>query len=231
MTQVPFTSVIIPAYNARRFIGDAIRSVLQQPYGVDLIVVDDGSTDGTSDEVARFGRDVHLIRFARNRGLPAALNEGLDNARGDVMGFLDSDDTWSPDRMGAEVELLRGVSDTATLWGRTRIVFLSDGGKDGVPSMAWPPKFFPALGSMLFRRAVFERLGHFDPRLRHAHDIDFLARAKEGKVEFVRHDEIVLTWRRHAMNMTNDTRLDRDYLATAIRHALRRRRWAALEVR
>jgi hypothetical protein len=77
---------------------------------------------------------------------------------------------------------------------------------------------------MLIRRRVFERLGRFDPTLRHAHDFDFLARLKEARVPFYRHEDIVLTWRRHAMNMTNDVKLDRDYLATAIRHALQRRR-------
>jgi glycosyltransferase involved in cell wall biosynthesis len=118
-------SVIIPAYNAGRFIGDAIRSVLEQPIGVDLIVVDDGSTDGTSDEVARFGGHARLIRCGQNKGLPSALNLGVANARGNIMGFLDADDTWSPGRLGGEVRLLSDMPETAALWGRTRILFLS----------------------------------------------------------------------------------------------------------
>jgi glycosyltransferase involved in cell wall biosynthesis len=217
-------SVIIPAYNAGPFIGDAIRSVLEQPIGVDLIVVDDGSTDGTSDEVARFGGHARLIRCGQNKGVPSALNLGVANARGDIMGFLDADDTWSPGRLGGEVRLLSNRPDIAALWGRTCIVFLSGAGRNGLPSADWPPAFFPALGSMLIRRRVVERLGRFDSTLRHAHDFDFLARLKEARVPFHRHEDIVLTWRRHAMNMTNDMKLDRDYLATAIRHALRRRR-------
>jgi glycosyltransferase involved in cell wall biosynthesis len=224
-----FVSAVIPAYNARPFIGDAIRSVLDQPDPVNLIVVDDGSTDGTSDEVASFGNDVHLIRFERNRGLPSALNSGVENARGDVIGFLDADDLWSPGRIGAEVELLSRMPEAPALWGRTRIVFLSGESQVGSSSPEWPPAFFPALGSMLIRRTVFERLGRFDPTLRHAQDFDFLARAKEAGLLFHRHEGIVLTWRRHAGNMTNDVTLDRDYLATALRLALRRRRLAATE--
>lgn len=224
MTDVPLISVIIPAYNARRFIGDAIRSVLEQPLSVDLIVVDDGSTDGTSDEVARLGKEIRVVRCEQNMGLPSALNLGLKHARGSVMGFLDADDTWPTGRLRAEMSLLSNRPEAMALWGRTRVVFLIGETSDGIPSRDWPPQFFPALGSMLFRRAVFERIGRFDPTLRHAQDIDFLARAQEANVRFVRHRDIVLTWRRHAMNMTNNVTLDRDYLATAIRRALQRRR-------
>ena len=224
MTNTPLISVIIPAYNAHQFIGDAIRSVLEQPYDVDLIVVDDGSTDGTSDEVANFGEGVHLIRSRQNEGLPTALNRGLENVRSNIIGFLDADDTWAAGRLHAEVELLSSMPDTVVLWGRTRIVFLSDESRYGVPSPDWPPQHFPALGSMLIRRAAFECVGHFDPTLRHAQDIDFLARAKEAKLAFHRHENVVLTWRRHATNMTNNVALDRNYIATAIRQALHRRR-------
>ena len=227
MTNVPFISAIIPAYNARRFIGDAIRSVLAQPYGVDLIVVDDGSTDGTSDLVAGFGKDVHLIRLEQNEGLPTALNRGLEQARGSIIGFLDADDTWAPGRGRVEGQCFSRMPDMVALWGRTRIVFLDGETRDGISSPAWPPAFYPALGSMLIRRTVFDRLGQFDPSLRHAQDFDFLARAKEAHVPFHRHEDIVLTWRRHAMNMTNNVKRDRDYLASAIRHALQRRRAAA----
>jgi glycosyltransferase involved in cell wall biosynthesis len=222
--RAPRVSVIIPAYEARAFIGDAVRSVLAQPCGVELIVVDDGSTDGTADEAASFGDAVRLIRSARNAGLPSALNRGLERARGDIVGFLDADDVWPPGRLGAEIALLASTPTVDVLWGRTRIVFLDGVGGEGEVSPAWPPRHYPALGSMLFRRRVFERVGQFDQELRHAHDTDFLAKAQEAAVVFRRHEDVVLTWRRHAANMTNNVRLDRDYLAIAVRRALHRRR-------
>ncbi len=217
-------SVIIPVYNGRRFIRDAIRSVLEQPCPVELIVVDDGSTDGTAEEAAACGDAVRVIRSEQNEGLPAALNRGLAGARGDILGFLDADDLWSPDRLTAESAMLSAAPDIAVLWGLTRIVFLSDEKPSGAESPRWPPEHYPALGSMLFRRSVFERVGLFDPELRHAQDTDFLARVTEALCGVRQHQNVVLTWRRHATNMTNDVEVDRDYLVTAVRRALNRRR-------
>ena len=229
MTDIPLISVIIPAYNARQFIAAAINSVLDQEGQVDLIVVDDGSTDGTTDEVTKMGKDVRLIQSPKNEGLPNALNRGLELARGQLIGFLDADDTWLPDRLGAERELFSHHADIAAVWGKTRIVFLSDGDAVGLTSPDWPPQHFPALGSMLFRKEVFERLGRFNPVFQHAQDIDFLARAQEMHLKLLRHEAIVLTWRRHEANMTNNVELDRDYLVTAIRQALHRRRSASID--
>jgi glycosyltransferase involved in cell wall biosynthesis len=218
-------SVLIPAYNAARFIGHAIRSVLDQSVPVELIIVDDCSTDVTADEVAGFGNRVRLLRAPRNEGAPAALNRALEAASGDLIGFNDADDLWEPGRLAAELALLtENRADAA--WGQTRIFFMDeDGGSAASPE--WPPRHYPALGAMLFRRSVFERLGRFDAGLRHAHDIDFLARAKEAGVSFARHDRIVRAWRRHDANLTNNVEVDRDYLATSVRLALARRRTAA----
>jgi hypothetical protein len=93
-------------------------------------------------------------------------------------------------------------------------------------SARWLPQFFPQLGTMLFRREVFERIGHFNPAMRHAHDIDFLARFSEAGLTFHRHENVVLMWRRHDGNMSNLIARDRDYYVTAVRNALHRRRRA-----
>jgi len=222
MSDRPEISVIIPAYNAAAFVGDAIRSVLDQQERVELIVVDDGSTDDTAGEVARFGDAVHLVSAPRNEGLPSALNRGLASATGELIGFLDADDVWQPGRLGMELNLLSGAEADA-LWGITCVRFLEEDGS-WRSSQEWPPKQFPSIGAMLFRRRVFDRLGGFDASLQHAPDIDFLARFAEAGLTFLRHEEVVLTWRRHTRNMTNDIGVDRDYFATAVRRALARRR-------
>lgn len=218
----PEVSVVIPVYNGQRFVADAIRSVLAQPLGVELIVVDDGSTDGTVDVVATF--DVRLIRSPRNEGLPSALNRGVAAVSSRFVGFLDADDLWTPNRLPGEALMLADHPEVAALWGRARVVFLSGDDQPANESPDWPPQFFPSLATMLFRREVFERVGCFDPGLRHAQDIDFLARFSEAGLRFYRHQDIVLTWRRHQDNMTNMVARDRDYLATAVRNALHRRR-------
>ena len=220
----PRISIIMPAYNAERFIADAIRSLLTQPIKLDIIVINDGSTDRTSSRVREFGDAVRPLDVAKNEGLPSALNHGLRLVRNaDYIGFLDSDDIWSEDRLPLQLRLLGENPEVAAVWGKSRIVFMSDDGQE-TESPQWPPRFFPQLATFLFRAAVFDQIGRFDERFRHAQDTDFLARLKEAGLRVLQHDDVVLTWRRHEANMTNQVALDRDYLASALREALRRRR-------
>jgi glycosyltransferase involved in cell wall biosynthesis len=99
-------SVVIPAYNASHHVGPAIESVLAQTYPyVEVVVVDDGSTDDTAAVLERFGRDVIVVRTT-NAGPGAARNVGLRHARGDRVAFLDSDDLWAPRRLERCIEQL-----------------------------------------------------------------------------------------------------------------------------
>src|SRR6185503_10394131 len=95
MTKLPLVSIIIPCYNQGRYLGDAIESVLRQSYRrLEIIVVDDGSTDDSS-QVARKYSDVKLRR-QENRGFSRARNAGLEASRGDYLVFLDADDRLLP---------------------------------------------------------------------------------------------------------------------------------------
>lgn len=98
-------SVVIPAYNAATCIADAIQSCIQQtmqPH--EIIVVDDASTDNTCDVVAQY-KDVILLKQAANRGPSAARNLGITEATGDLIAFLDSDDTWLPEKLAAVYDI------------------------------------------------------------------------------------------------------------------------------
>jgi GT2 family glycosyltransferase len=99
-------SALIPAFNRERFVGEAIESVRNQERRVDeIIVVDDGSTDGTARVAASFA-DVQLIRLPQTRGTSGARNAAIAAARGDVLAWLDSDDIWLPDHTATGVDLL-----------------------------------------------------------------------------------------------------------------------------
>lgn len=103
----PLVSVILPVYNREGSVGRAIRSVLAQTYGpFELIVVDDGSTDGTRGVVEGFGASVKLVAQA-HAGVYVARNLGLRHARGELVAFIDSDDAWLPDKLAAQVPLMR----------------------------------------------------------------------------------------------------------------------------
>lgn len=99
--------MILPVYNREGSVGRAIRSVLAQTYGpIELIVVDDGSTDGTRGVVESSGAQVTLVTQA-HAGVYAARNKGLRRARGELVAFIDSDDAWLPDKLAAQVPLMR----------------------------------------------------------------------------------------------------------------------------
>jgi glycosyltransferase involved in cell wall biosynthesis len=103
-------SIIIRTYNRDYIIGEAIQSALNQTYGYfEIIVVDDGSSDGTAKAVERFRSDkIRYIRHDQNRGVSAAGNTGIRAAKGDVIAHLDSDDLWKPEMLGSLVGVLQG---------------------------------------------------------------------------------------------------------------------------
>ena len=109
-------SVLIPTYNRAYILGQTLDSVLAQTYRpMEVIVVDDGSTDGTRELVERYGDAVHYI-YQPNAGLAAARNTGLKAARGEFIALQDSDDQWAPWKLGAQVGLMRRFPDLALVW-------------------------------------------------------------------------------------------------------------------
>jgi len=102
---MPAVSVVIPAYNAERYLGETLDSVLAQTYrDFEVVVVDDGSTDSTRDIVASYGEPVRCIEQA-NAGPSAARNHGVREARGEAVAFVDSDDLWMPEKLAHQMPL------------------------------------------------------------------------------------------------------------------------------
>jgi glycosyltransferase involved in cell wall biosynthesis len=101
-------SIVMRTYNRGYIIGEAIESALRQTYGdFEIIVVDDGSSDGTAEAVKRFGSEkIRYIRHEHNRGVSAAGNTGIEAATGDVIAHLDSDDLWKPEMLGSLIDVL-----------------------------------------------------------------------------------------------------------------------------
>jgi glycosyltransferase involved in cell wall biosynthesis len=115
-------SVVITSYNYARFIGQAIQSVLDQTYrDLQIIVVDDGSTDETRAVLDRFGSAITCI-YQQNQGKSAALNQGLALAQGQYVAFLDSDDYWLPDAVAARVAAFEAEPTIGVVYGRARVI-------------------------------------------------------------------------------------------------------------
>ncbi len=183
-------SVIIPTYNRAQFLGEAIRSVLDQEYFVqngpssfELLVIDDGSMDTTPEIVRAFGDDLKYV-FQQHRGVSAARNRGLELARGDYIAFLDSDDLWKKEKTGVQLSFMKAFPEamvccTEETWLR-RGRFVNPQKKHRKYSGWIFDKVLPlcllSLSSALFRRELFEELGKFDEELPACEDYDLSIR-------------------------------------------------------
>ena len=169
-------SIVVPAYNAAEFIGDTIDSLQRQTYRpIEIIVVDDGSTDGTAAFVRDNFPDVKLIE-QRNQGAAAARNAGIAVATGELIGFVDADDRWLPDAAARLEAALRQSPESVALayaWS----TFIDDRGRpigSGLPSFiagdVWATlvavNFLGNASATLVRRPAFERVGLFDTSLK-----------------------------------------------------------------
>ena len=112
----PLVSAVIPTFNGERFVGQAIESALAQTYAnLEIIVVDDGSTDATQEVVARYGGRVACLRQP-NAGVSAARNRGIREARGDLIAFLDQDDAWYPEKIEKQVAIFESIKDCSVVF-------------------------------------------------------------------------------------------------------------------
>lgn len=217
----PLVSVVVPVYNGERFLGEALDSVLAQDYEpLELIVVDDGSTD-RSGSVAR-SRPVRYLRRA-HEGVSATRNAGIAAAGGELVAFIDADDLWPPGALAILVRHLLGHPGTGIVLGQMRIVV-----EPGTPR---PPWYRPEWESStvpstlpLVRRNVFERVGGFDPSYRTAEDLEWLVRAHEAGVEREILQDVVLIYRLHGANTTYDQEVAQSYSFRLLREKLARGR-------
>lgn len=177
-----FISVVIPNYNYEKYVGEAIRSVLDQTWSNrEIVVVDDGSTDDSVQVIQGFGDKVRLIQ-QENQHLSAARNTGIRAAKGNWVAFLDSDDLWHPRKLELQVAALRKHPDWAFVGGDVLDAgdypdFSLESVQDEEASLRDFLAYTPMSGSVaLVKRACFDKVGIFDPELRSSEDLDMWLR-------------------------------------------------------
>ena len=235
MSEKPLVSVVIPAYNAERFLGEAIESVLAQTWEpLETIVVDDGSTDGTA-EVARSYEGVEVI-VQENAGPSAARNRGFAAGGGEIVAFHDADDLMTPDKLAVQVgRLLDDPSVGCVLAEQELLVepgaelpFWVAGSKVETVMPPRPPELadepFVHPMSMVLRRATFEQVGGFDESMPTAEDFDWMLRAAEEGIEIARLSEVLLRRRVHPDSLTQDAAASRAGLFRAFKARIERHR-------
>ena len=217
-------SVIIPVFNCERFLGDAIESVLRQNHSnLEILVIDDGSTDG-SRSVAESFAGVHSFR-QENRGIAAARNAGIEQAQGEILAFLDADDLWVEGKLALQLDLLRKHPEAQIVAGAVEQFHEPDCSRLAVNLSTVGEGY--TVGAMLLRRADFLRVGMFNERFHLGDLMDWHSRAMSlGLNEFI-HKEIVLRRRIHDSNTTLTQPEARTGYLQALRAHLHRQRRAA----
>jgi glycosyltransferase involved in cell wall biosynthesis len=224
-------SVIMPAFNAARFIDAAIASLLAERDAVDLdiIVIDDGSTDETRTIIEGLAGRYGEIRLLQNprKGIAAARNTGLDNLRDGCrfVAFLDSDDISYPGRLARQRSILENDADIEVLYGRVQM-FSEFDEKALAPKKGSRTKIIrgPYLQSAMYRPHVFDKVGRFDETFRQGCDTDYVLRVVEHGANLVLDDDIAAYYRRHDANVTLDTEeMQREFMLASLKWAARNR--------
>jgi glycosyltransferase involved in cell wall biosynthesis len=210
----------MPVFNGESFIADAIESVLAQSRPAsELIVVDDGSTDGSA-AVAEGFNEVRLIR-TENRGPAAARNTGLAESTGELITFLDADDLMKPDRLERQAAALDEDPAASFALGRGEVVM-----EPGVEPPQWLEEEKRAYMQMsLFTtRAAFELVGPFDEDLHLGDDTDWLFRAFEAGLKPALVPDPVIVRRYHGKNISSDPHAMREATFKLLRRRVARKR-------
>jgi glycosyltransferase involved in cell wall biosynthesis len=220
----PLVSVVIPNYNYGRYLSQAINSVLGQSYpNIEIIVVDDGSTDESAEVLALYANHIRVVK-QRNRGVSVARNAGAELAIGDFLAFLDADDVWMPTKLQRQIEYFQRDPELGLV--HCGMVYI-DSASTHLHQCLDGREGWIAEKILLFESAVlgagstavvpchaYKKVGGFDTNLSTSADWDFCYRvAYHWKIGFV--PEILVGYRMHGSNMHgNVAAMEHDTLYT-----------------
>lgn len=224
-------SVVIGVYNAERYLAEAIESVLGQDYRpIELVVVDDGSTDRSGAVAQRYSEVLYLQQ--RNGGNGAARNTGIGVATGDYLAFLDADDRFTPGKLTRQMDALEQDPELDLVFGHVQEFVspeIDDETRGRIRAPAPEPMPWTAPNLMLIRRAAFDRVGLFETSVRVGVTVDWFLRAKEAGLRYTVLSETVLERRLHTENNGIREAASRSQYLAVLKASLDRRRAAAAE--
>ncbi len=222
-------SVIIPTYNRIQFVGTAIKSIINQTYKpLEIILIDDGSNDGTSDMVKKQFPFVELF-YQPNSGVSCARNKGIKMARGDWIAFLDSDDEWLPQKLNKQTHSIR--NNPNILFFHSNEIWIKDGlrinqGKKHAKYGGWI--FEKCLdicrispSSVVMHKSIFQNIGLFDEDLQICEDYDMWLRVTARYKVFYSNEFLINKYGGHDDQLSKALNGIENYRAYAIEKLLR----------
>ena len=221
----PLVSVIIPVYNGSRYLTEALDSVVQQTYQpIEIIVIDDGSTDNSVNIV----RSYKQVRFTyqSNQGVAVARNVGISQARGEFIALLDQDDRWTPNKLSVQINYLLEHENIGYTLAKMR-VFL----EAGTEKPSWLKAEYISedisgyiLGALVVRKPILEKVGEFNPNYKFGNDSDWFFRAKDAGIPMAILPETLLYKRVHSANESHKIEAMTTDMLQLVRSSIQRKR-------
>jgi glycosyltransferase involved in cell wall biosynthesis len=225
MSENPLVSTIIPAYNAEKYLAEAIESVLAQTYQpIEIILVDDGSSDNTHEIVRGYGERIRYT-YQDNAGLSAALNRGISMVHGDFVAFLDADDLWLEEKTEWQIAVLQVDPGLGVVFGYAQQFLSPELPEEVKKRMHCPPEPMPGYfkSAMLARKKTLEVVGPFR-HFRAGDFVDWYARAEDKGVRSTIIPQVITRRRLHTANTEARDPGSRGDFARVLKDILDRRR-------
>lgn len=220
-------SVVMAAFNAGRYVAEALNSVLGQTLPAhQVIVVDDGSTDRTPELLQHYADRIRVIR-QENRGPARAFNAGIAEATGDALAFIDADDLWMPEKLEVQSCVLASNDDLEAVFGAIEQFVSPDVDLETAKRYAVPAGPQPGIAktTMLVRRLAFDRIGMFDESYKTLDFVDWYARGQAMGLRCTMLAQVVARRRQHAENLGRRKRSQtHDELLDALKRSIHLRR-------
>lgn len=229
---MPSVTVVMAVYNGEKYLREALNSILEQTYqNIEIILVDDGSSDQTREIAASYGSDVRYI-FQPNQGQPMAQNLGISLSKSPYIAFLDADDLYNPEKTRLQVHFLEQHPEVDFVLGYVEQFFSPDMSLEHQKKKLCLSGIWPGYLSVagLFRRECFETVGLFKEIQRIGLFVEWYMRAEEKGLKNKLIPEQVCRRRIHENNMTTQAQDPRGEYLQIVKKALERRKLSLMDV-
>lgn len=225
MDNAPLVSTIMPVYNREPYLAEAIESMLVQRYRpLEIVVVDDGSTDGSADVARRYAPTVRYD-FQPHGGIASARNRALALAGGQYLAFLDSDDLWEEGQLSVQMELLRSRPDLDCLFGHVTEFISPELDQEAARKLVCRGQPMPSMGlGAIITAEASRRVGPFRMQGQVGEFMDWHLRANELGVNSLMLPQVVVRRRLHASNQSSGHHSSRLDYVRILKASLDRRR-------